>query len=80
MPSIRCGDSLGLNALPRMDIPTLNNIINAKITNNKKANFATKLFDSKNSRVPKVPLFDVENELNTLISYRIYRTLSNGSS
>jgi hypothetical protein len=48
------------------DKPTLNNIINPKITNNKKANFATKLLDSKNSLVPKVPL-SVENELNVLL-------------
>jgi hypothetical protein len=47
-------------------------MIKPKITNNKKAIFATKLFDSKNSRVPKVPLFDVENELNTPLSLIIY--------
>jgi len=34
------------------------------ITNNKKANFATKLLDSVNCLVPEVPL--VENELNVL--------------
>ena len=46
------------------------NITNPNITNNKKANFATKLFDSKKSRVPKVGLL-VENELNvpSLIIY-----------
>jgi hypothetical protein len=48
------------------DKPTLNNIINPKITNIKKASFATKLLDSKNSLVPKVPVF-VENELNVLL-------------
>ena len=47
----------------KIDIPNLNKTIKPKSTNNKKANFATKLFDSKNSLVPKVPLF-VENELN----------------
>jgi hypothetical protein len=52
-------------------MPTLNKITNPNITNNKKANFATKLFDSKNSLVPKVPLF-VENELNTPLSLIIY--------
>ena len=37
------------------DIPILNKIIKPKSTINKKANFATKLFDSKNSLVPKLP-------------------------
>ena len=48
-----------------MDGVSINNI-KPKITNNKKANLATKLLDSKNSLVPKVPLF-VENELNVLL-------------
>ena len=54
-------------------MPTLTNMMKQKITNHRNANFATKLFDSKNSRVPKVPLFvDVENELNTPLSLIIY--------
>jgi len=56
-----------------MEIPSLMNMMKQNITNNKNANFATKLFDSKNSRVPKVSLFvDVENELNTPLSLIIY--------
>jgi hypothetical protein len=39
------------------EIPTLNKITKAKITNIKNANLAIKLLDSKNSLVPKVPLF-----------------------
>ena len=46
---------------------------NIKTTNNKKANLATKLFDSKNSRVPKVPVFGVENELNVPLVLIIYK-------
>ena len=38
-------------------------MIKPNITNIKKANLATKLLDSKKSRVPKDDLF-VENELN----------------
>ena len=42
-----------LNPEPKLfSIPEHNNIINTNITNNRKANFATKLFDSKNSFVP----------------------------
>ena len=52
-------------------MPILNNTTKAKRTKIKKANLATKLFDSKNSLVPKVPLF-VENELNTPLSLIIY--------
>jgi hypothetical protein len=54
-------------------MPILNNIIKAKITKNKKANLATKLFDSKKSLVPKLPLF-VENELNVPLSLIVYIT------
>jgi hypothetical protein len=54
-----------------MPIPTLNKNTKPINTNNINANFATKLFDSKNSLVPKVPLF-VENELNTPLSLIIY--------
>ena len=32
-------------------------MINIKITNNKNTNFATKLFDSKKSLTPLIPLF-----------------------
>ena len=52
-------------------MPNLNKIIKAKRTNNKKANFATKLLDSKNSLVPKLPLL-VENVLNTPLSLIVY--------
>ena len=54
-------------------MPTLNNMTKTKTTNNKKANLATKLFDSKKSRVPKVHLFDVENELNVPVLLIIYK-------
>ena len=53
------------------EIPTLNKIIKAKMTNNKNANLAIKLLDSKNSLVPKVPLF-VENELKVPLLLIIY--------
>jgi hypothetical protein len=45
-----------------MDKPIRSKNTNPTRTNNKNANFATKLFDSINSFVPKLPLF-VENEL-----------------
>jgi dephospho-CoA kinase len=53
------------------EIPTLSNITKAKITKNRNANFATKLFDSRKSLVPEVPLL-VENELKAPLSLIIY--------
>jgi hypothetical protein len=47
-------------------------MINAKIIKIKNANLATKLLDSKNSRVPKLPLPVVENELYVPLSLIIY--------
>jgi len=52
------------------EIPTLNNIIKAKITKSRKANFATKLFDSKKEVFPEVDV--VENDLNVSLSLIIY--------
>ena len=47
------------------DIPIRRSKTKANITNKRKANFATKLLDSKKSAVPKVFVF-VENELKAL--------------
>ena len=59
------GDSEGCNKNEIREIPSLKNITNPKITNNKNANLTTKLFESKKSRIPKFPL-PVEKELNEL--------------
>ena len=55
-----------------VDIPTLNNITNAKITKIRNANFATKLFDSEKDGEPTFPLV-VENDLNASLSLIIYK-------
>jgi hypothetical protein len=61
IPFINLGEPFGeFNQLISL-IPILNKITNTNKTNNTKANFATKLFDSKKSEVALL-LLDVEKE------------------
>jgi len=62
---INFGDPDGLKKKVMIEIPILNNIINAKMINSKNENFATKLFDSKKLEVVLV----VENDILLLILY-----------
>jgi len=62
---INFGDPDGFKKKVMIEIPILNNIINAKMINSKNENFATKLFDSKKLEVVLV----VENDILLLILY-----------